>query len=90
VPNRTLRKHLVYSRIPGAPKEYVQDRLMVEAEEIAEMLGDARTHIYICGLRGMEEGVEKAFVNIAESVGVSWGALRQSLREEGRYHVETY
>ena len=90
IPNRLLRKHMVFSRIPGAAKEYVQDRLMVEGEEIAEMLGDPRTHIYICGLRGMEEGVEKAFVSIAESVGVSWGALRQVLREEGRYHVETY
>jgi len=90
VPNRTLRKHLVFSRIPGAPKEYVQDRLVVEGEEIAEMLGDARTHVYICGLRGMEEGVEKAFINIAESVGVSWAALRQTMREEGRYHIETY
>jgi benzoyl-CoA 2,3-dioxygenase component A len=81
---------MVFSRIPGAPKEYVQDRLLVEAEEIAEMLGDARTHIYICGLRGMEDGVEKAFISIAESVGVSWAALRQTLREEGRYHIETY
>lgn len=90
IPNRLLRKHMVFSRIPGAAKEYVQDRLLVEGEEIAEMLGDSCTHIYICGLRGMEEGVEKAFVSIAESVGVSWGALRQVLREEGRYHVETY
>jgi benzoyl-CoA 2,3-dioxygenase component A len=90
VPNRLLRKHLVFSRIPGAPKEYVQDRLRVESAEIAEMFADARTHIYICGLRGMEEGVEKAFINIAESVGVSWPSLRQTLREEGRYHIETY
>ncbi len=90
IPNRVLRKHMVFSRIPGAPKEYVQDRLLVESEEIAEMLGDSRTHIYVCGLRGMEEGVEKAFISIAESVGVSWTALRQMMRDEGRYHVETY
>jgi benzoyl-CoA 2,3-dioxygenase component A len=90
IPNRVLRKHMVFSRIPGAPKEYVQDRLMVEAEEIAELLGDERTHIYICGLRGMEAGVEKAFINIAESVGVSWGALKSAMRNEGRYHIETY
>jgi benzoyl-CoA 2,3-dioxygenase component A len=90
IPNRVLRKHLVYSRIPGAPKEYVQDRLMVESEEIAEMLGDPRTYVYICGLRGMEAGVEKAFVNIAESVGASWATMRDAMREEGRYHIETY
>jgi benzoyl-CoA 2,3-epoxidase subunit A len=90
VPSRLLRKHMVFSRIPGAPKEYVQDRLMVESEEIAEMLGDPNTHIYICGLRGMEEGVEKAFISIAESVGLPWTTLRNALRDEGRYHVETY
>jgi len=90
IPHRVLRKHLVYSRIPGAPKEYVQDRLRVESEEIAEMLGDPRTHVYVCGLRGMEAGVEQAFVNIAESIGVSWTAMRDAMREEGRYHIETY
>jgi benzoyl-CoA 2,3-dioxygenase component A len=38
----------------------------------------------------MEEGVESAFANIAESGGTPWGALRDAMREEGRYHVETY
>jgi benzoyl-CoA 2,3-epoxidase subunit A len=90
IPDRVLRKRMVFSRVPGAPKEYVQDRLMVESEEIAELLNDANAHIYICGLRGMEEGVEKAFISIAESVGLPWTALRNAMREEGRYHVETY
>ncbi len=90
IPKKVLNKHLVFSRIPGAPKEYVQDRMRVEQEDIAEMLGDANTYIYICGLRGMEEGVEKAFTNIAESTGQQWIALRDVMREEGRYHVETY
>ncbi|MFP1633619.1 benzoyl-CoA 2,3-epoxidase subunit BoxA [Zhengella sp. ZM62] len=90
VPNRVLNKHLVFSRVPGAPKEYVQDRLKVEEDEIAELLGDPNTHVYICGLRGMEEGVEKALTNIAESTGVEWISLRDAMREQGRYHVETY
>ena len=90
VPDKLLRKHLVFSRIPNVPKEYVQDRMMVEAEAVAEMLGDPRTHIYICGLRGMEEGVDKALLNIAESAGTPWNATRETMREEGRYHVETY
>lgn len=90
VPQSLLETHMVFSRIPGAPKEYVQDRMMVEEDKVAEMLGDPKTHIYICGLRGMEEGVEKAFTNIAESLGQQWIALRDTMREEGRYHVETY
>jgi benzoyl-CoA 2,3-dioxygenase component A len=90
VPDRLLKKRLVFSRVPGATKEYVQDRLMAEAEDIAQLLGNAKSHIYICGLRGMEEGVEKALINIAESVGLPWTSLRNAMREEGRYHVETY
>lgn len=90
VPSATLSKHLVFSRIPGAPKEYVQDRMLTEGEEVADLLNDSRTHLYVCGLRGMEAGVEQALASISESVGLSWPALRQTLREEGRYHVETY
>ena len=90
VPERVLKKRMVFSRIAGAPKEYVQDRLMVESEEIAELINDPDAHIYICGLRGMEQGVEKAFISISESVGLPWTTLRNALREEGRYHVETY
>lgn len=90
LPEGLLQKHLVFSRLPGEPKEYVQDRMMAEQDIVAELLGDPDTHIYICGLRGMEEGVEKTFANIAESQGQSWRALRDAMREEGRYHVETY
>ena len=90
VPAEILEQHLVYSRMPDAPREYVQDRLLAEQEKVAELLADPATHIYICGLRGMEEGVERAFTNIAESMGMQWLALRDTMREEGRYHVETY
>ena len=90
VPDSLLKKHLVFSRLSDQPKEYVQDRMRAEEEEVAEILADSRTHIYICGLRGMEEGVEKTLTNIAESIGQPWGALRDAMREEGRYHVETY
>ena len=90
VPESLLKQHLVFSRAEGQPKEYVQDRLHSEEDEVAEMLQDPKTHIYICGLRGMEKGVEQAFINIAESFGEQWSALRDTMREEGRYHVETY
>ncbi|MBF9035707.1 benzoyl-CoA 2,3-epoxidase subunit BoxA [Rhodobacterales bacterium HKCCE2091] len=90
VPSSILQKHLVFSRMPGQGKEYVQDRMRVEEDIVAEMLEDPNTHIYICGLKDMEEGVERAFTNIAESIGQQWRALRDVMREEGRYHVETY
>ncbi len=90
VPENLLKQHLVFSRQPGGQKEYVQDRILAEQDSVAELLGNENTHIYICGLRGMEEGVERAMTSIAESMGEQWIALRDTMREEGRYHVETY
>ena len=85
-----MTQHLVFSREEGKSREYVQDRIVAEHDAVAELLADSRTHIYICGLRGMEEGVEKALTSIAESMGQQWTSLRDSMRDEGRYHVETY
>jgi benzoyl-CoA 2,3-epoxidase subunit A len=90
VPESLMKQHLVFSREAGTDKEYVQDRIIAEQETVAELLGDDHTYIYICGLRGMEEGVERAMTSIAESMGQQWEALRDTMREDGRYHVETY
>lgn len=90
VPSDLLQQHLVFSRMPEQQKEYVQDRMLAEEEAVSEYLSDPKTHIYICGLKGMEEGVERAFTTIAESIGEQWIALRDAMREDGRYHVETY
>lgn len=90
VPSSLLQKLLVFSRMPGQEKEYVQDRMRVEEDLVAEMLQDPKTHIFICGLKGMEDGVERAFTNIAESIGQQWRTIRDVMREDGRYHVETY
>jgi benzoyl-CoA 2,3-dioxygenase component A len=90
IPETLLEKHLVFSRVEGQPKEYVQDRLISEEDRVAEMLQDPNTYIYICGLKEMEDSVERAFTSIAESIGEPWSALRDTMREDGRYHVETY
>lgn len=90
IPDALLQQHLVFSREPGKDKEYVQDRMKVEEDLIAEMLQDGNTHVYICGLKSMEDGVERAFTDIAESFGEQWRAIRDVMREDGRYHVETY
>lgn len=90
MPKEMLHTFLVFSRLPGQPKEYVQDRMLVERETVGDLLSDRNTHIYICGLRGMEAGVESALTEIAGDIGADWSALRDTMRIEGRYHVETY
>jgi len=90
VPPRLMTQHLVYSRLPDAPKEYVQDRMLTCADDLAALLKDDATHVYICGLKGMEEGVDKSFDTICAQSNLDWAALKPRMRESGRYHVETY
>ena len=90
VSNSLLEKHLVFSRIPGADKEYVQDRIRTEHQTVAALLASPATHIYICGLKGMEAGVEGALSDVCRKRGREWGTLKPEMRASGRYHIETY
>jgi len=90
VPDDLLQKHLVYSREEGAPKRYVQDELLDNQKTIATFLKDPNAHIYICGLKAMEDGVESALSEIAKTADLQWSDHRDAMREDGRYHVETY
>ena len=90
VPETILRKHLAFSRVQGEPKHYVQDKLRDSADEVADILRNPNAYIYICGLRAMEEGVEEALSDISRGVGMDWDEVRNAMRQEGRYHVETY
>ncbi len=90
VPASLLEKHLVFSRISGAGKEYVQDRIRTEAAAMVELLKSEKTHIFICGLKGMENGVDEALADICRGNGMDWSKLKPEMRGNGRYHVETY
>ena len=90
VPDSFLSKHFAFSRVDGQPKEYVQDKMRAEHEALATVLSDEKTHLYVCGLKAMEAGVEQALEDVARQHGMDWQAVRGRMREEGRYHVETY
>jgi len=90
VPDTFLAKQFAFSRVPDEPKIYVQDRIRQDGETLAPLLRDPATHIYICGLKAMEAGVESAFAEVARQAGLTWEDTREAMRETGRYHVETY
>jgi benzoyl-CoA 2,3-epoxidase subunit A len=90
LPRDFLDQELVFSRLPGAPKEYVQDRLRSRGDDVADLLKSKQTYVYLCGLKGMEAGVDAALGDVAASHDLDWSALRAEMEAEGRYHVETY
>lgn len=90
LPHKLIEKHLVYSRIPGKPKEYVQDRMLEQSDTVGRLLHCNQTYIYVCGLKGMETGVDKSLQEICLRHHLNWGDLKTNMRASGRYHVETY
>jgi benzoyl-CoA 2,3-dioxygenase component A len=90
VPSKLLEKYFCYSRVPNEPRVYVQDRIRGEMAQIAALLRDEKTHVYICGLKGMESGVDEAFADACRAASIDWPVLKPAMRESGRYHVETY
>ena len=75
---------------PKGGRMYIQDRVSEHAEEIFAMIEDPKTHVYMCGLRGMEPGIDEAMSAAAEAKGLDWSELRPKLKKAHRWHVETY
>jgi benzoyl-CoA 2,3-epoxidase subunit A len=90
LPRDFIDINLAFSRVPGKPKQYVQDLIRQRASDVARLLADENCYIYVCGLKGMEDGVAQAFRDVCRQHDLDWGALLPSLRETGRYHLETY
>jgi len=90
LPKDFIDTELAYSRLADKPKEYVQDRMKTRGEDLANLLQSEDTFIYVCGLKGMEKGCEEAFEEICAKSGLNWEALRKIMKNQGRYHVETY
>ncbi len=71
-------------------KMYIQDRVAASADKLWEMIQQEKTHVYICGLKGMEGGIDTALTEAAGKHGVKWSDYRSQMKKAGRWHVETY
>jgi ferredoxin--NADP+ reductase len=69
---------------------YIQDRVLEYADEIFAMIETPKTHVYMCGLKGMEPGIDEAMSAAAAAKGLDWSELRPALKKADRWHVETY
>ena len=71
-------------------KMYIQHRIAEHADELWELMQNPKTHTYICGLKGMEDGIDEALSAAADKHGVNWDEYRKGMKKEDRWHVETY
>merc|ERR1712176_526714 len=71
-------------------KMYIQTKMAEFADELWELMQSPKTHIYMCGLKGMESGMEECFSPLAEKNGLVWKEFAKSMKKAKRYHVEVY
>ena len=50
-------------------KMYIQTRMAQYAEELWELLKKDSTYVYMCGLKGMEKGIDDIMVSLAAKDG---------------------
>lgn len=75
---------------PEGGRMYIQHRVAENAEEMWQLMQKPNTHTYMCGLKGMEDGIDEALSAVASKYGVNWKEFQRKMKKEGRWHVETY
>merc|ERR1712151_394600 len=71
-------------------KMYIQTKMAEYTEELWNLMQDEKTHVYMCGLKGMEQGMEECFSEIASKNNLVWKDYAKAMKKAGRYHVEVY
>lgn len=71
-------------------KMYLQTRMKEYADELYELFQKDNTYVYMCGLCGMESGIDEFMSARFEKDGRSWDEYRRQMKKEKRWEVETY
>ncbi|PSO52268.1 MAG: ferredoxin-NADP reductase [Cyanobacteria bacterium QH_8_48_120] len=71
-------------------KMYIQNRVAEHSGELWELMQKENTHTYICGLKGMEDGIDEVMAAEADKHGVDWSEFQRQMKKAKRWHVETY
>lgn len=69
---------------------YIQHRVAEHADELWTLMQKENTHTYICGLKGMEDGIDQALTAAAAKQDVNWSDYQKQMKKAHRWHVETY
>jgi ferredoxin--NADP+ reductase len=87
------RLSCAFSREQTAPdgrRMYVHHRMAEQIDDLWRLLVQDRTYLYVCGLKGMEDGIDAVLAAHAHAADAPWEAFRHDLVHSGRLHVETY
>eukprot|EP00933_Yihiella_yeosuensis_P014209 TRINITY_DN1281_c0_g3_i1.p1 TRINITY_DN1281_c0_g3~~TRINITY_DN1281_c0_g3_i1.p1 ORF type:complete len:427 (+),score=125.11 TRINITY_DN1281_c0_g3_i1:82-1362(+) len=71
-------------------EQWVQHKMMEHTDALWELVKSPKTHVYMCGLKGMETGFAEVFEEVAQKEGVDLKEFVKDMKKSKRYHVEVY
>ncbi|XP_022740307.1 ferredoxin--NADP reductase, leaf isozyme, chloroplastic-like isoform X2 [Durio zibethinus] len=71
-------------------KMYIQTRMAQYAKELWELLKKDNTYVYMCGLKGMEKGIDDIMASLAAADGIDWTEYKRQLKKSEQWNVEVY
>ncbi|KAL9683301.1 hypothetical protein QQ045_015121 [Rhodiola kirilowii] len=71
-------------------KMYIQTRMAQYAEELWQLLKKDNTFVYMCGLKGMEKGIDDIMTGLAARDGIDWIEHKRTLKKAEQWNVEVY
>jgi len=71
-------------------KKYVQDHIHDNREQIWDIIEKGNFSFYVCGLKGIEEGINKVLGGLASEKGKNWEDMTKQFKADHRWHIETY
>ena len=71
-------------------KVYVQVRMYQDREKLKEVFKKPDSLLYLCGLKGMEDGIFPIIDKIGQEIGHTDGSFAEFLKKQNRCLVEVY
>ncbi|MGK7902644.1 MAG: ferredoxin--NADP reductase [Hormoscilla sp.] len=75
---------------PDGGKMYIQNRIQEYADDLWPLIQKPSTHTYICGLKGMEGGINEGMSAAASKFDVDWTQYQKQMKKDKRWHLEVY
>ncbi|KAL2241164.1 UNVERIFIED_CONTAM: Ferredoxin--NADP reductase, leaf-type isozyme, chloroplastic [Sesamum indicum] len=71
-------------------KMYIQTRMAEYKVELWDLFKKPNTFVYMCGLKGMEKGIDEIMIPIAAEEGIDWIEYKKRMKRDERWNVEVY
>lgn len=84
------RTFQAFKALSSVEHKYVQHKLEENQDEVWQFIKEGNFSFYLCGLKGVEDGINEVFEAQARGEGLDWNAMRDQFKEEGRWNIEVY